>query len=201
MSLPARAAAGASGLRHEPSAWTLPGLSGRLVEISGAEDSAALTVALGLVRQAQLMGEPAAWVTPVTETFFPPDAAAGGVDLAALAIVRVPDPPALPRAADQLARSGGFGLVVVDLGPARLPLAALSRLLGLAQRHGVLILFLTDKSDRAPSIGSLVSLRGHARRRRVVSNEFACEVTVLKDKRRSPGWTHTEVCGGPPGLM
>ncbi|HEX5136263.1 MAG TPA: recombinase A [Planctomycetota bacterium] len=192
---------GASGLRHEPSAWTLPGLAGRLVEISGAEDSAALTVALGLVRQAQLLNEPAAWITPVTETFFPPDAAAGGVDLAALAIVRVPDPRSLPRAADQLARSGGFGLVVVDLGPARLPLAALSRLLGLASKHGVLILFLTDKGERAPSIGSLVSLRGHARRRRTGKGEFACEVVVLKDKRRSPGWKHTEVCGGPPGLQ
>jgi recombination protein RecA len=197
VSLPARRGVPAT---HEPSAWTLPGLAGRLVEISGAEDSAALTVALGLVRQAQLLGEPAAWITPSTETFFPPDAAAGGVDLAALAVVRVPAPAALPRAADQLARSGGFGLVVVDLGAARLPLAALSRLLGLAQKHGVLILFVTDKSDRAPSVGSLVSLRGHARRRRTGPDEFACEVAVLKDKRRAPGWTHTEVCGAPPGL-
>jgi recombination protein RecA len=192
MSLPAR--------KLEPSAWTLPALSGRLVEISGAEDSAALTIALGLVRQAQLAGEPAAWVTPVTETFFPPDAAAGGIDLDALAIVRAPDPRALPRAADQLARSGGFGLVVLDTGPARLPLAALSRLLGLAQKHGVCILFVTDKSERAPSVGPLVSLRGHARRRRTGPDEFTCEMVAVKDKRRAPGWTHTEVCGGPPGL-
>lgn len=193
-------AARATSLRHEPSAWTLKGLSGRLVEISGAEDSAALTIALGLVRQAQFLGEPTAWISPVTESFFPPDAAAGGVDLSALAVVRVPTPRALPRAADQLARSGGFGLVIVDLGATPLPLAALSRLLGLAQKHGVVILFLTDKSDRAPSIGSLVSLRGHARRRRVKPDEFACEVVVLKDKRGPPGWTHTEVCGGPAGL-
>jgi recombination protein RecA len=192
MSLPAR--------KLEPSAWTLPALSGRLVEISGAEDSAALTVALGLVRQAQLLGEPAAWVTPASETFFPPDAAAGGVDLAALAVVRVPDPRALPRAADQLARSGGFGLVVIDAGAARLPLAALSRLLGLAGKHDVCLLFLTDKPERAPSMGSLVSLRGHARRRRTGTDEFTCEMTILKDKRRAPGWTHTEVCGGPAGL-
>lgn len=192
MSLPAR--------KLEPSAWTLPALSGRLVEISGAEDSAALTIALGLVRQAQLAGEPAAWVTPVTETFFPPDAAAGGVDLDALAIVRAPDPRALPRAADQLARSGGFGLVVLDTGPERIPLAALSRLLGLAQRHGVCILFVTFKSERAPSVGPLVSLRGHARRRRTGPDEFTCEMVAVKDKRRAPGWTHTEVCGGPLGL-
>lgn len=194
MSLPA------SALRNEPSAWTLPGLSGRLVEISGAADSAALTVALGLVRQAQLSGEPAAWVGLSTETFFPPDAAAGGVDLAALAVVRVPDPRALPRAADQLARSGGFGLIVIDAGAARLPLVALSRLRGLAQKHSVSILFVTFKSERAPSVGSLVSLRGHARRRRTGPDEFTCEMVVLKDKHRVPGWTHTEVCGGPSGL-
>jgi len=197
MSLPASKG---SSLRHEPSAWTLPGLAGRLGELSGAEDSAALTLALGLVRQAQLLGEPAAWVEPATETFFPPDAAAGGVDLSALAVVRVPDPIALPRAADQLARSGGFGLIVLDTGPARLQLAALSRLLGLAQKHGIAILFLTDKSERAPSLGSLISLRAHARRRRTGNDEFTCEMVVLKDKRRSPGWTHSEVCGGPPGL-
>jgi recombination protein RecA len=187
-------------LRFAPSAWSLPGLAGRLAEISGAEDSAALTVALGLVREAQLLGEPAAWITPLTECFFPPDAAAGGVDLAALAVVRVPDARALLRAADQLARSGGFGLVVVDAGAARLPLPALSRLMGLAQKHGVALLFLTDKVERAPSLGSLVSLRGHARRRRTGPDEFTCELLVVKDKRRAPGWTHTEVCGGPSGL-
>ncbi len=194
MSLPA------SALRTVPSAWTLPGLSGRLVEVSGAEDSAALTVALGLVRQAQLAGEPAAWVTLAAETFYPPDAAAGGIDLAALAVVRVPDPRGLLRASDQLARSGGFGLVVIDAGPARLPLVALSRLLGLAQKHGVCLLFVTDKGERAPAIGSLVSLRGHARRRRTGLDEFTCEMVAVKDKRRAPGWTHTEVCGGPSGL-
>jgi len=196
MSLPAL-----KKLEHfAPSAWTLPGLAGRLVEISGAEDSAALTVALGLVRQAQLLGEPAAWVALATETFFPPDAAAGGVDLDALAIVRVSGTRELARAADQLARSGGFGLVVIDAGPLRIPLPALSRLMGLAQKHGLAVVFLTDKAGRAPSLGSLVSLRGHARRRRTGDDEFACELTVLKDKRRAPGWTHQEVCGGPSGL-
>ena len=196
MSLPARKKLAP----FAPSAWTLPGLAGRLVEISGAEDSAALTVALGLVRQAQLLGEPAAWVAPAAETFFPPDAAAGGVDLDALAIVRVSGTRELARAADQLARSGGFGLVVIDTGSLRIPLPALSRLMGLAQKHGLAVVFLTDKSGRAPSLGSLVSLRGHAQRRRTGDDEFACELQVLKDKRRAPGWTHHEVCGGPQGL-
>ncbi|MHC4549365.1 MAG: P-loop NTPase family protein [Planctomycetota bacterium] len=183
-----------------PSEWSLAGLAGRLVELSGAEDSAALTFAFGLIRQAQLLGEPAAWVAVEAETFFPPDAAAGGVDLDALAVVRVPDPRGLLRAADHLARSGAFGLLVLDVGPHRVAGAALSRLRGLAQKHGMIVLFLTDKPARAPSLGSLISLRGQALRRRTGPDEFTCELKVLKDKRRAPGWVHREVCGGPAGL-
>lgn len=194
-----------------PSEWSLAGLAGRLVELAGAEDSAALTFALGLVRQAQLLGEPAVWVGTSTESFFPPDAAAGGVDIDALAVVRVPDVRALTRAADQLARSGAFGLLVLDVGPfgsergrgrsrGGVPTAALSRLLGLAQKHGTAVVFLTDKPARAPSLGSLVSLRAQAVRRQTGKDEFTCELRVLKDKRRAPGWVVREVCGGPPGL-
>lgn len=183
-----------------PSEWSLTGLAGRLVELSGAEDSAALTFAFGLVRQAQLLGEPTAWVALAGETFYPPDAAAGGVDVDALAVVRVREVRALAKAADQLARSGGFGLIVVDAGPYDLRMAALSRLLGLAQKHKTAVLFLTDKPARAPSLGSLISLRAQAVRRQTGRDEFDCELTVLKDKRRAPGWTVREVCGGPAGL-
>ena len=79
-------------------------------------------------------------------------------------------------------------------------MAALSRLLGLAQKHATAVVFLTDKPSKAPSLGSLISLRGQTRRRRTGPDEFNCELQVLKDKRRSPGWIHTEVCGGPAGL-
>jgi recombination protein RecA len=202
------------GAEGAPSEWSLAGLAGRLVELSGAEDSAALTFALGLVRQAQLLGEPVAWVGTSAESFYPPDAAAGGVDLDALAVVRVPDVRALTRAADQLARSGAFGLLVLDVGPfgsgrkttgsrsrgGGVPTAALSRLLGLAQKHGMAVVFLTDKPARAPSLGSLVSLRAQAVRRQTGKDEFTCELHVVKDKRRAPGWVVREVCGGPPGL-
>jgi len=187
-------------LSSAPSEWTLAGLRGRLVELSGAENSAALTFACGLVRQAQLMSESAAWVAPVTESFYPPDAAAGGVDLDALAVVRVSHPSSLARAADQLARSGAFGLLIIDVGPHQLTMAALSRLLGLAQKHDAVLVFLTDKPERAPSLGSLISLRGQTRNRQSGPDEFTCELKVLKDKRRTPGWVHTEVCRGPAGL-
>ena len=50
-------------LSTQPAEWNLAGLSKRLVELSGAEDSASLTIAFGLVRQAQLLREPVAWIT------------------------------------------------------------------------------------------------------------------------------------------
>ncbi len=95
--------------------WSLDALSGRLVEISASGTTAALTVTCDLVLQAQLKGEPGAWITLLDSSFFPPDAACSGIDLDALPVIRVPDPQAAARAADKLARSGGFGLIVIDL--------------------------------------------------------------------------------------
>ena len=100
--------------------WGLAPLSGRLVEISGHRASANLTVAFGLVLEAQSLDEPVAWVTLAQSTFFPPDAAESGIDLARLAVVRVSDGLAACRAVVELTRSGGFGLVVLDLGPGAL---------------------------------------------------------------------------------
>jgi recombination protein RecA len=187
------------------SEWTPTSLAGRLVELSGGEDTATLTCAFGLIRQAQLLGELVAWIGTVHETFYPPDVATGGVDLDALAVIRVPDGKGLAarnlvRAADQLARSGAFGLLVIDVGTAHVAMAALSRLLGLAQRHKLAILFLTDKPESAPSLGSLVSLRGRVQRTRRGEDEFLCTLEAIKDKKRAPGWQVTEVCGGPQGL-
>ncbi|MHC4958187.1 MAG: P-loop NTPase family protein [Planctomycetota bacterium] len=188
------------GLRAGISEWSIAGFAGRLVELSGAEGSAAMTMAFALVREAQLLGEPAAWVSLEKEGFFPPDVAAGGVDLDALAVVRVPATKKLARAADMLARSGAFGLVVIDVGQARVAMAVLARLLGLAQKHKTAIVFLTRKPEQTPSLGSLVSLRGQAVRRQSGRDEFVCSLTVVKDKRRAPGWGHEETCHGPAGL-
>lgn len=126
-------------------AWGLAELAGRLVELSGPGDSAALTLAFGLVLDAQRRDEPAAWITVPQHAFFPPDVAAGGVDLDALLVVRVPDAVAAGRAADRLVRSGAFGLVVLDLGAdARLPAPLVARLSGLAQKYHAAIVFLTQ---------------------------------------------------------
>ncbi len=190
----------ANVLKHAPSGWSLASLSGRLTELSGAEDSASLTLAFGLVRQAQLLEEPVAWVSIQGQSFYPPDAAAGGVDLDALAVVHVGSVKELGRAADHLSRSGAFGLIVLDVANATVPIAVQSRLLGLARKHDIATLFLTRKKPEVPSLGSLISLRGQTRRRKTGLDKFTCNLRIVKDKRRAPGWSHMEICNGPPGL-
>ena len=184
-----------------PAAWTLAALGGCLAELSGAGPAPALTLAFGLVREAQQRGEPAAWVSRTESTFFPPDAAAGGIDLAALPVILLDDVRHRLRAADRLARSGAFGLLVVDLGDRLdLPLAVQTRLAEQALAHGTLVLCLTEKTERQPSLGSLVAVRGQARCIRYGPDRFACRVRALKDKRRGPGWTDQEWCRGPDGV-
>lgn len=183
--------------------WTRAQLSGRLVELSAQGASASLTVAFGLVAQAQAEGEPVAWVSATPAMFFPPDAEEGGVDLGALVVIKVPSAPSAGRAADKLVRSGAFGLVVMDLGAsAALAMGLQARLVKLAQKHDTAVLCITEKSPHMPSLSSLVSLRCAALRRKPDQRrpEFVCEVEVLKDKRRGPGWQHAEVCRGPSGL-
>lgn len=190
--------------------WSLEQVAGRLVEISGVGATAPLTLVFWLVLQAQQQNEPVAWITRDNSLFYPPDAAEGGVDLDALVIIRIPDLPAsagqtgaraVARAADQLVRSGAFGLIVLDLGAKPdVPTPLQIRLAGLANKHQTALLCLTAKGDEVPSLGPLVSLRVTARRERLADGRFACELTVLKDKRLGPTWRHAEVCCGPAGL-
>jgi recombination protein RecA len=151
--------------------------------------------------------------------FFPPDVHETGVDLSALPVIRVPDVPAVFAAADVLLRSGGFGLIVADLGnPSNVASTSLARLAGLARRYHTALLFLTRlpvtparRSTKSVSwkatlhgatgsLGSLVSLHAHGRRRRIGPGQFQCELAVLKDKQRGPIWQYTEFCRGAMGL-
>src|SRR5579871_3156588 len=156
--------------------WALPALAGRLVELSAAADAAHLTAAFSLVLEAQLSNDTAAWITLKHSSFFPPDAVDSGVDLNALPVLRVPNARMAGRAADHLVRSGGFGLVVLDLssGPETesaqiqagnmLPVPLLTRLLGQVRQQNMVLLFLTRKSSECASLHSLISLRAEANR-------------------------------------
>ena len=184
----------------QPSPWSLTAITGRFIEISTSANAASLTLAFGLVREAQKKSEPVGWVTSTGSVFYPPDAAQGGVDLAALVVIRVLHAATIPTAGEKLLRSGGFGLVVLDLGTADIPTPLQSRLTGLAQHHHAALVCLTEKESRTFSLGSLVSLRAHAERQRSSGNRFTCKLRVLKDKRRGPTWSHEELCNGPAGL-
>jgi recombination protein RecA len=197
------------GIQHGPAGipspreWTLDGLAGRFAELSSPAAGASLTAAIALVRDAQLRGEPAAWVAVGGTTFYPPDVAASGIDLDALPVVRAADKRAGARAADHLLRSGGFGVVVIDLGPQHsLRMSMQSRLAGLAKKHRTVLLCLTRKDTDAPSIGSLVSIRGEAVVEKIGFDRFAWQVNVIKDKRRGPGWRYRpeNPYTGPEGL-
>jgi recombination protein RecA len=180
--------------------WSLPQVAGRFAEISGSKATAALTLTFGLVLDAQQRGEPVGWATSTESSFYPPDAAQLGIDLASLVVVRVPKADAIARAGEKLLRSGGFGLVVLDLGLTDMPTPLQSRLTGIAHHHHSGLVCLTEKHSETFSLGSLVSLRVHAERKRVGRNEFTCRLRVLKDKRRGPTWTHEELRHGPPGV-
>ncbi|HEY7218034.1 MAG TPA: recombinase A [Candidatus Binatia bacterium] len=180
--------------------WTLGEVAGRLVEISGSTACAALTLTFVLIREAQERGEPVGWVTMSETSFYPPDAAQNGADLATLVVVRLSHAENIARSGEKLLRSGGFGIVVLDLGVADIPMPLQTRLTGLAHRHHTALICLTEKESRAFSLGSLVSLRAHAEKRRAENNRFACTLRVLKDKRRGPTWHYEELYTGPAGL-
>ncbi|MCE2502407.1 MAG: recombinase A [Dehalococcoidia bacterium] len=188
-------------VRDTARTWSLSSLAGRLTEVSDSGAAPSLTAAAALILQAQQRGEPAAWIGFGNSIFFPPDFAEWGIDLDALPVIRVPDAPAASRAADQLLRSGAFGLVVLDLkSQAQMHLAVQSRLAALARKHHAALLCLTRKRRGTPSLGPLVALHGEGRISRTAFSRFDWEIRMVKDKRGAPGWSHTESCRGTDGL-
>jgi recombination protein RecA len=139
-------------------------------------------------------------VTSVEKFFYPPDVAQNGLDLSALIVVRLSQTESIARAGEKLLRSGGFGIVVLDLGAADIPMPLQTRLTGLAYRHHTALVCLTEKGSAAVSLGSLVSLRAHAEKKHAEDLRFACVLRVLKDKRRGPTWNYEELYTGPAGL-
>jgi recombination protein RecA len=153
-----------------------------------------------LILDTQRAGEPCAWLTRRSSSFFPPDLAASGIDLEALAVIFTPSAPAAVRAAGRLVRSGGFGLVVVDLGSgADIPSPLQGRLSSLALKHDTAIVLITQKPSSSPSLGSMISLRVEAKRIPLEGARFSVQLDVLKDKRRGPGWSLEEIYQGPAG--
>ena len=184
-----------------PDNWRLKTVAGRLVELSNTNNTAALTLATTLILEAQTNNEPVAWISARNSIFFPPDLAASGIDLDALPVVWNEDIHKAARVTDTLLRSGGFGLIVFDIGAAaRLPMAMQTRLAGLAKKHHAGLICLTHRHGRMKNLGSVVSLRGESTKQRLDFNRFQCDLRIVKDKRRSNTWQHTEITHGPHGV-
>jgi recombination protein RecA len=189
-------------------------LRGRLVELSSDRSAAALSSAVNLTLQAQRAGDQVAWIQLRASSFYLPDVVECGVDISALAVIRVSDMVVAGRAAERLLRSSAFGLVIVDLGAPdcvierdgihqpgtkALSVANQGRLVSLAQQADSLVVCLTNKKLSSDSMGSLISLRADASRERD-DEGFRITLRVLKDKRRGPGWIRRERAKGPSGL-
>lgn len=181
--------------------WRPAELAGRLCELAADAHGAQLTLACATIRDYQRAAEPVAWVTTTRDTFFPPDVARGGVDLAALPVVTVPGLHAAASAAERLTRSGAFGLVVLELGVSlAIPAAFLGRLARLARRHDTALLCLTTPAPGA-TLGSLIALRGRAFRDATPrAGRLRCGIRVSKDRQRGPGRTLAASYHAPHGL-
>ncbi len=189
--------------------WERAALNGILTELVGGPRSANVSVASRLILQAQTAGEQVAWVATHRDVFFPPDMAAAGVDLAALPVVWAEEPIATGRghagravrAAEQLLRSGAFGLIIIDLAEnLTLGAAGQGRLLRLAEHHDAQVLIIRRKREDGGYSGSLVMVRVESSREQIGPGRFRCTLTNTKDKRERPGWTTSEEFDGPPGL-
>lgn len=136
---------------------------GQAVELCGEAASGRTSLALRAVAAAHRERRLCAWVDGPKE-LYPPAAAAMGVDLSRLLIIRPKEPSQLAWTAVQLARSGAFACVVLDLnlglgaGAAggkssgvRLSLAEGKKLADAAFRGGSLLLLLSSPS--APADG------------------------------------------------
>jgi len=180
--------------------WGLDALRGRVVEVSGGAETAALTTAARLILETQMQGHAAAWVGERRTGFYPPDFAACGIDLGAVPVVRVDALERRLKALDALLRSGGFALILLDLGHERIPLGMQSRLAGLAKHHHAALILLTRSQGNAPSGNTLASLRCDTRKERTLAHQFTCRLEVVKDKSGPLGWEHEEVGNAPDGV-
>jgi len=178
---------------REGDPWSFDSLAGRVSELSEELSFGALTFAVELLSAAQERSEPAAWVSARSSLFFPPDLAENGIDLSAVTVVAAGNVQEAAWAADLLARSGAFGLLVVDIGRnAKITDGAMARLVHLARRYHILMLFLTEKRRSAPSLSSLISVHAFVRSTAVErpteeAPRISVDVTIVKDKRRAPG--------------
>jgi recombination protein RecA len=204
--LPARALADIPVVRaatlEKPSgggSWSYESLVGVLAEVSEETPSGSLSFVTEIIVEAQCQREPVAWVSGTDSIFFPPDLAARGVDLPAVAVIRVGGETDSLTATEWLAGSGAFGLLVVDAqGRWNVSDASLGRIQKLAERNQSAVLFLTRKRRQDPSLGSRISVRGFVTRSGAAP--FIVDICTVKDKRSNSSTRQRRQYNGPSGM-
>jgi len=179
--------------------WSLDSLAGILCELSEEVPCGALSFCAEIIRGAQERGEPVAWVASTDSVFFPPDFAARGIDLRALAVIRAGGQTESLAAGEWLVKSGALGLLVVDCsGQWSVSDSALGRLQKLAERSQCAVVFLTRKPRSAPSLGSRIAVRGSVSRSG--PRPLQVQVHLDRDKRAAGGTRVHRRYHAPPGM-
>ncbi|MFP4374356.1 MAG: hypothetical protein ACLFPO_08495 [Spirochaetaceae bacterium] len=182
--------------RSRPPARSDLDLTGRLAHFRGVGGT---TLAAVLTARTQAAGQTVGWISATADVVYPPDLAAGGVDLRALTFVFAADALQAARAAEHLLRSRAFTLLVVDLEDgAGISDAAQGRLLRLARNAEAGVLCISH-GDR-PLRGSMISLRGSVSRERSAVGRYRLRVRITRDKQGEPGVRSGEVCYAPAGM-
>jgi hypothetical protein len=133
---------------------------GQILEISGCASSGKSSLAFGVCQALLARSRAVAWIDPV-HRWSPLAALEAGVSLDLLLVVRVASGAAALKAAHLLLSCrGAVAAVVVELPPGFAPADSnLVKLQRLAAQAQVAVLFLTEFSPRAPSLGPSVALR------------------------------------------
>jgi recombination protein RecA len=180
---------------HRPAKSAID-LTGRLAHFRGVGTT---TLAAVLTARMQAAGQTVAWISATEDVVYPPDLAAAGVDLRALAFVFATDALQAARAAEHLLRSRAFALLIADLEDgAGISDAAQGRLLRLA-RNGEAGVLCISHGDR-PLRGSMISLRGVVSRERTAGGRYRVRVRITRDKQGGPGVRSGEDCYAPTGM-
>ena len=176
---------------------------GKLTEFTGPASSGKLTLALRALATAVRAGGVAAYID-LPGTFYPPAAAAMGIDLERLVVVRPKDEAAAVKAGAILLLSEGFDAVLLDLGRARVRPDALARLTELSARSRAATIAVPRDGSRATAgLRFFASLRLGVRRRDWLWREgplgrapagMRLEVEVLKTRSATAEVVVVEDC-------
>ncbi len=191
----------ATELRAAPGggSWRFENLVGILAEVSEETACGAVSFVAEIILEAQRENEPIGWVAGTISTWYPPDLSDRGVDLAAVAVIRVGGEDESLTATEWLVRSGALGLVIVDAdGEWKVSDASLGRILKLAERSQCAVVFLTRKRPDEPSLGSRISLRGCITL--TGSVPFHIDIHTVKDKRSNSSSRQSRQYHGPSGM-